>query len=434
MTPTPTHTPDRENLITSIQYPISLTYANWGEYDIVREILSNAYDCDKQFVVNYYENTKTLEVINNGTIPLEGFLIGNSIKDNPKNSIGKFGEGLKISLLTALRLQIGITIESGDYIAIPSISNMLNTDVLEINFYKKEYTTSTKITISPISFLEHANNFLFLKNREIDYTINFIHNHSMKVFVKGVLLPNTDKTIFGYNLSLDLSDRDRTSSHEYKSEIQSLLSRLFKKDNLTEFEKDIILKILHNNDSTNLEYSLTFFSYISGYVKSFIYNIFGYPEKTLISSNPKSDKLAEWMKYKLLKIENPFAKSILENIYKYSSTLSVNDKMTIITAHKLNDTEKSNLKIARKLCQKVNFNHKNLIIFENENQPFVGLYKPENHTIYIRKDVLSNTISTIDTVIHELAHWYSGAGDLTPSHAHALTYVSALILSDYVKH
>ena len=414
-------------MINSIQYPISIGYvSHWNELDVVREFLSNAYDSDNDFIVHYANNTLVIE--NKGVIPMEGFLLGNSIKHS--DSIGKFGEGMKIALLTALRLGMPVKIESGDFIAVPKVSQMLNTSVLQIEFYQKEYQDKTIVKIENVqNFNQYRDSFLFLKERK-NYHGNFLINES-GIFVKGVRLPNVDKSLFGYNLDIELSDRDRTSASDYKSACKSVLYRYFKNTYTTD-STNIILKVLENEDSETIEYSFQFYGFISNSVSDFIRSIYG--EKAVLSDNPRSDKKAEWIGYRVITPKNPFSKSILENIYQYSSKVSLNHEMSIITAHKINDNQKMNLKIARKIANKVGFDHKKILIYRNEGQEFVGLYKSIEGNIYLREDVLEDTEITIDTVIHELAHWYSNAGDLTTEHAHAMTKISAIILADYVRH
>ena len=66
--------------------------------------------------IKYDENSKQLTLTNKGVIPMEGLLMGGGVKagvEPDPNIAGRFGEGLKLAVLCALRSKRTITIKTG---------------------------------------------------------------------------------------------------------------------------------------------------------------------------------------------------------------------------------------------------------------------------------------------------------------------------------
>jgi hypothetical protein len=57
-----------------------------------------------------------------------------------------------------------------------------------------------------------------------------------------------------------------------------------------------------------------------------------------------------------------------------------------------------------------------------------GMYSRTTTEIYIASDQLEKGRSTVDTVIHEIAHHTSGADDLEEAHADAMTRIAARVV------
>ena len=59
-----------------------------------------------------------------------------------------------------------------------------------------------------------------------------------------------------------------------------------------------------------------------------------------------------------------------------------------------------------------------------------GMYSRTTGEIYIASDQLESARSTIDTVIHEIAHHTSGAEDLEQAHADAMTNIASRVVKE----
>ena len=62
-----------------------------------------------------------------------------------------------------------------------------------------------------------------------------------------------------------------------------------------------------------------------------------------------------------------------------------------------------------------------------------GMYAKETKTVYISANQLSGARTTVDTLVHELAHHQSQAEDLTEAHSAAMTSVAASVVQATAK-
>lgn len=107
---------------TKIALSLSKNYvSHWTWKEAVREILQNALDCDNREV--YVFNDGTLEVTTeNGAIPRTALLLGESGKVSG-NTIGHFGEGLKLALLILCREGYDVQIHNGKELWLPILEH-----------------------------------------------------------------------------------------------------------------------------------------------------------------------------------------------------------------------------------------------------------------------------------------------------------------------
>ena len=110
-----------------LTYPISIDgyRINWNDWDILREFVSNALDAEDG-------KWDKLDIdVSDGSLSIQNFVKQLDIKDfyigyssqrkNIKtNYIGRFNEGMKIAIVSALRLGYKIEIRFGKFVANPS--------------------------------------------------------------------------------------------------------------------------------------------------------------------------------------------------------------------------------------------------------------------------------------------------------------------------
>ncbi|WHH57194.1 ATP-binding protein [Petroclostridium sp. X23] len=120
---------------------LTLAYENnsSSEWHIIREFVSNALDCvnmdiDKVQITNY---NKSIHIKDDGDgYPLVyAKRIGATSKKDDSSTIGMFGEGFKMSLLTCIRKNIKVMLASMDWLIVPKLVESEGHQVLFYDIY-----------------------------------------------------------------------------------------------------------------------------------------------------------------------------------------------------------------------------------------------------------------------------------------------------------
>lgn len=131
------------------QFDVNLTlqYENdrWSEWHIIRKFISNALDAvDGQidsFSLSEEDGFIHIHDYGSGYSINYAKRIGASSKKNEEQSIGQFGEGTKMAILTCLRKGIKVRLASQDWLIIPnSMPIDDDLDVLVFDIYKSDET------------------------------------------------------------------------------------------------------------------------------------------------------------------------------------------------------------------------------------------------------------------------------------------------------
>jgi hypothetical protein len=106
----------------------------------------------------------------------------------------------------------------------------------------------------------------------------------------------------------------------------------------------------------------------------------------------------------------------------------------VVPDERLTGKQRANLKLARAIAddicriQSIAAVHAAIIPPASDRVRTAGMYSRTTSEIYIASDQLESARSTIDTVIHEIAHHTSGAEDLEQAHADAMTNVASRVV------
>ncbi len=106
----------------------------------------------------------------------------------------------------------------------------------------------------------------------------------------------------------------------------------------------------------------------------------------------------------------------------------------VIPDERLSPKQSAHLKLARAICEevspgrKVGGVHAAIIPPASDRVRTAGMYSRTTEEIFIASDQLERGRSSVDTVIHELAHHLSGAEDLEEKHAAEMTRVAARVV------
>ena len=225
-----------------IELSIKTTYLpDWRTEAGIRELIQNAKDAETEFKspMRVWHNGHTLKIENMGVLlPHEALLFGHTAKaDNPE-TIGHFGEGLKLGTLALVRAGHVVRILSGDEIWKPLLVRSANfqAEVLAFDISKGKDCGGVIVEVNKIPLSEWNEmraNFLFLRDgldrvAVEDYGELLLDPHMAgRVFVKGVFVQHEPRLLAGYNLFNAPTDRDRkvVASYDFGWRVATIWAR-----------------------------------------------------------------------------------------------------------------------------------------------------------------------------------------------------------------
>lgn len=126
--------------------------SHWSWWEGIRELLQNAVDTGDFDV----QTTWSRQIIINsrgGKIPVSALLMGKSGKEDDEDTIGKFGEGMKLAFLVLGRLGADVVVHNDDECWRPSFqySETFQEECLAVGVYPAEEATGdVRICISGV--------------------------------------------------------------------------------------------------------------------------------------------------------------------------------------------------------------------------------------------------------------------------------------------
>lgn len=235
-----------------IQLTIKTSYLpSWQAYEGVREIVQNGRDAEIEhgatLKVDWYNDK--LRVENDGaTLPLKALLLGHTTKLDRSDTIGKFGEGLKLGILALVRAGHPVKIRNGSEVWTPTIerSQTFDEDVLTFIIESgRSYKNRVRVEIGGIdkaAWTKFRECFLFIskptKAEAVETGVGTLllgERYKGRVYVKGIFVQTDPDMRFGYDLRDAELDRDRKMVESWNLKYrtrQVLMAALNKEESL----------------------------------------------------------------------------------------------------------------------------------------------------------------------------------------------------------
>ena len=409
-----------------IQLTIKTSYLpKWGTYEGIRELVQNARDAEVEhhapMTIDWRNNVLRIE--NTGTtLPLKALLLGHTTKLGRSDTIGQFGEGLKLGILALVRDGIAVKIRNGGEVWIPCIerSAQFDEDVLAFDVQKgrlHKERVRVEIACSKDAWESIRDRFLFVskpKQGEVVETnygsILTADKYRGHVFVKGIYV-QTDKALqFGYDLRDASLDRDRKMVEYW---------------NLKSMTKNILVEAI--NKAPTLMRS--FFG-VLGTVT---------PETEWIEGSDVSEEAAKVVSDAFLAehgqdaipVETMAESADIEHLGKrgivvpkplravLSATIGDMDRVKedlrkevakTYSWHEMTESEKDNLTSAIALVNEVEaVSLEDVIVVDFRSDNMMGQYK--DGRVYLAHKYLCDRSETLSTIVHEVAHKCGSDGD-----------------------
>lgn len=405
----------------------------WHAYEGIRELLQNAKDAETEFsaamTVRYRKDSATLVIENDGvTLPHEALLLGHTTKAERQDTIGKFGEGLKLGILALVRAGHKIKIRSGSEVWVPSIqrSEKFNADVLVFDISKGR-EPKDRVQIEVGNFAEEDWNamtdcFLFLlKPEDLEKVrVSAYHGGLMlgekykgKVYLKGIFVGNDPRLQYGYDLNDGEIDRDRkmVEKYDFQYKTQGIWSEaLNKRPDLLNPFLTMLDQSTGDVDGIGTYTAGNLSKEIKQQVVAHFHQIHGdsaVPVETLADS-----KDIEHLGKKGV-VAPKGLKAVLESVLGTVDQVKQNLRNEVVTTYgwsDLNATERANIERAIAMVAEqapVSLNDTDVVDFRDAK--IQGMFKSGRYLL--AKKMLGTLKDTLTVLVHEVAHQAGGDGD-----------------------
>ena len=225
------------NTVNEIDYMIDLSYGqkDWDMSSALRELIANAIDTKTDYSYKWEDGIVT--VSDHGTgLPKKAFVMGGSSKSSDATSIGQFGEGLKMCLVTALRYKNHCSIKTIGYgVETEAVhSDEYDTDMMRIYYTDNASVEGTEIRMEcdRESYDKALEMFLQLRSgyQVLDKNLYLPGGF---VSILGLTTEERPNMLFSYDLndkSLTNRDRNVIKTRKLKEEMMKILCGIKSKE------------------------------------------------------------------------------------------------------------------------------------------------------------------------------------------------------------
>jgi len=424
-------------MANEIIYPMTLDYVpEWGPWEVVRELASNALDADPGFTMGLNDDGALVVKSQGGHLAVRHLLFGVSQKENAQ-AVGQFGEGLKLALLTLTRRGLTAHIYSGGRHLWNEPAELEGEQVFKIAW--KDNVQDNGQTVIGIpgwtdeTFEEH---FVRPGDPRIIHTDPFgrsiLEEATPNIYVKGVWVQRggsygTSYT-FGYNLSDVSMNRDRgvVDAWQANKEIgkiwasvtnEELLERFWKAVKDGQGEKDCQVHGLSLANKPGMKQAFQAVYGADAVVKT-------------------DDAMAREAEYRgaqvlsravvgggtLANLAGELVGTDAEHVAEMEG-----DSRVYMPDRRLGDKQRKYISMLRRLARRIGMDGK---ILGYVLPPDV---KGESAKDGVRISVgqLDNAQKAIEVWLHEQAHQEFGTPDATAQHATAIAKVAARVIASY---
>ena len=201
-------------MTTATKYSLNLSrkyVPNWGAWEVAREVVCNAMDAAPETMQIVPDGANRLSVTT-PTVPgiAELFVIGEGSKAPGGDTIGQFGEGLKMAALAATRSGGSLVLNLPGKCVTFGFEDVMGVDVLHAHIEANPLFTEGYEAVIEMHGIAFACVGRFLPSRT-DGPRDKAHDADMRVYVKGVYIAAMDlQSLWDWNLNSLEVNRDRS--------------------------------------------------------------------------------------------------------------------------------------------------------------------------------------------------------------------------------
>lgn len=438
------------------QFDVNLTlqYENdrWSEWHIIREFISNALDAVggqiNAFCLTEEDGFIHIHDLGDGYSINYAKRIGASSKKNDDQSIGQFGEGTKMAILTCLRKGIQVRLASQDWLIIPkSMPIEDDLDVLVFDIYKSdESIQGSLVSIEATSEIKEI-----LKDKE-QYFLQFSTQSTLygsmgqgiypikgksKLFNKGVYIKDID-ALFTYGISINQLNRDRdlVDDDTLSRKIRDIWNNVNNPKIIQRYfeESNLIAKGVVSNHPLEFNYCIYPELSVRQIWGDTFYSLFG--SKAIISTNDLASREATYLGHSPIRLDY-CGRTLTDYIGIPKDVEVISDDYEFKWSDTLNDREEKRLSLFKQVTDLLALECPETVkVFDSyaKSENVVGLYNPERDEIYLKRERLTGNLEeALETFIHEINHKATGADDSDRKFADGLSRLSAKLMLEHLK-
>jgi hypothetical protein len=434
--------------------------SDWTIEEAIRELVQNMLDAKEEFGVwagTRYDENQGMAVLKDDGPGLEMRHLVMGISEKSDDSVGQFGEGLKLALLVFAREHRKIEIWSNGKVITPNISyneeyetEMISLDIDDIDPKFKERTNGTIIKFEcSEEELETGKNYFinYYKRATEDFEWidkDFTSLPGGKIWVNGSMVGEIESAKFSYHLTGEEArnaiNRDRGSVDTEK--LSNIIVNKFGEMRSLTMMKELfkMAKNQRQSDKDYWEMNISFWShYINKNNKSLWKRAFTsvMGDAVITSEDSAVDEQAKYqasanivdLGYKW----NEIAKEV--GVETAKKSLQRKTKTVEILQKDLDENELNILKKAKNLITKYyNSPGRVKIVKEFVGEPgTTGQYDPSKDEITIHRSQLAGLHECVDTLLHESIHKHSGFSDKTVGFERAYGKVATDLMVELLK-
>lgn len=428
---------------------LTLAYENetWQTWHILREFISNALDSVSLNIEKVQISQESDYVIIHdkgcGYPIVLAKRIGASSKKNDPASIGQFGEGSKLAMLTCLRKGIKVMLCSQNWLIAPKATEMEGQEVLMYDIYESMSSITGSIVIveatpEVLDIVNHLHEYFLYYNKgtclfgNTSEGIYPLSQGKAKLFNKGVYVRDID-SLFSYAISIDKLNRDRDLINH--SDIAYEIRDIWENVNDTDLIKQLLSACSLPSSQRNklVEFYCSLYSKHTLKWAEAFRDLHG--QNACLYTDDIAEREAVCLGYNVIKIEYSFA-----NIQKTGGIKldkeGLSDDFEFVFSSTLDRDEKIMLYKLPVLAQLAGFEvPESIRVFDEYKQhsDIPGLYNSEKQQIYLRRDLLKSDFEeALYVFLHEACHHSTGADDISREFAEGLCRKLTTMLLKYV--
>ena len=408
---------------------------NWDHWHIVREFISNALDGvggdPRRVSITEDDSYICIADYGQGYPLVYAKRIGASSKRNDEGTIGQFGEGTKLALLTCFRLGIDVSICSQDWLIIPRVvPDQEGIEVLVFDIYQTDTPIAGSMvciqaTPAIVETIQRKEQYFlqFSGQTPLFGTANngiFPREQTSTLYNQGVFVKELD-ALYSYGLSLSELNRDRelVDDQVLCSAMRSLWERV---DN-AELIREYFLASHRTFGGQNPYQEFTFLIYPDDkelWLHGFM-DIFG--AKAVLFTNPLAAREAVLLGYEPYQLEY-HGRSVAEYAGVARDIDVIRTDYEFTWAQSLTLREQQRLDFFRQIAQMMDLHlPQDIRIFKTyaKSDHLAGHFNKDDDEIYLKRDVLQGELpEALEVFLHELCHRETGADDYSREFANGL--------------